>query len=117
MAVGAEASVVRAALMFTFVAFAPVVSRRAASLNALGAAALVLLTWRPSDLFDPSFQLTFLSVAAIVIFAGPYSECLKLACGVPLMRLHICRIAAIGCEFLRSTLLVGEKMASSGSAA
>ena len=71
VAVGAEASVVRAALMFTFVAFAPVVSRRAASLNALGAAALVLLTWRPGDLFDPSFQLTFLSVAAIVVFAWP----------------------------------------------
>ena len=71
IAVGAEASVVRAALMFTCVAFAPVVARRAASLNALGAAALVLLTWQPRDLFDPSFQLTFLSVAAIVIFAWP----------------------------------------------
>ncbi|MDQ3474436.1 MAG: ComEC/Rec2 family competence protein, partial [Acidobacteriota bacterium] len=71
IAVGAEASVVRAALMFTFVAFAPVVARRAASINALGAAALILLTWRPRDLFDPSFQLTFLSVAAIVIFAWP----------------------------------------------
>ncbi len=71
IAVGAEASVVRAALMFSLVAFAPVVARRAASLNALGAAALVLLTCRPRDLFDPSFQLTFLSVAAIVIFAWP----------------------------------------------
>ena len=71
IAVGAEASVVRAALMFTLVAFAPVVARRSASVNALGAAALVLLTWCPRDLFDPSFQLTFLSVAAIVIFAWP----------------------------------------------
>ena len=71
IAVGAEASVVRAALMFSLVAFAPVVARRAASLNALGAAGLVLLTWRPRDLFDPSFQLTFLSVAAIVVFAWP----------------------------------------------
>jgi competence protein ComEC len=71
IAVGAEASVVRAALMFTLVAFAPVVARRAASLNALGAAALALLTWSPRDLFDPSFQLTFLSVAAIVVFAWP----------------------------------------------
>ncbi|MGI8917222.1 MAG: ComEC/Rec2 family competence protein [Pyrinomonadaceae bacterium] len=71
IAVGAEASVVRAALMFTLVVFAPVVSRRAASVNALGAAALVLLVWHPRDLFDPSFQLTFLSVAAIVIFAWP----------------------------------------------
>ncbi len=71
LAVGAEASVVRAALMFTLIGFAPIVSRRGASLNSLGAAALVLLTCRPSDLFDPSFQLTFLSVLAIVVFAWP----------------------------------------------
>jgi competence protein ComEC len=71
IAVGAEPSVVRAALMFTVVSFAPIVSRRAASLNALGAAALVLLVWQPKDLFDPSFQLTFLSVLALVAFAWP----------------------------------------------
>lgn len=71
IAVGAEASVVRAALMFTLIAFAPIVSRRGASLNSLGAAALVLLVWRPGDLFDPSFQLTFLSVLAIVVFGWP----------------------------------------------
>jgi len=71
LAVGAESSVVRAAFMFTIVTFAPIVSRRAASLNALGAAALVLLIRRPSDLFDPSFELTFLSVVAIVVLAWP----------------------------------------------
>ncbi len=71
LAVGAETSVVRAALMFTLIAFAPIVSRRGAPLNSLGAAALVLLVWRPGDLFDPSFQLTFLSVLAIVIFCWP----------------------------------------------
>ncbi|HET9785938.1 MAG TPA: ComEC/Rec2 family competence protein, partial [Pyrinomonadaceae bacterium] len=71
LAVGAESSVVRAALMFTLVAFAPLVSRQGTSLNSLGAAALILLVWRPSELFDPSFQLTFLAVLAIVIFAWP----------------------------------------------
>lgn len=71
LAVGAESSVVRAALMFTVVMLAPLVSRRASSLNALGGAALVLLAWRPSDLFDPSFQLTFVSVLTIVVFAWP----------------------------------------------
>ncbi len=71
IAVGAEASVVRAALMFTVIAFAPIVSRRGASLNSLGAAALVLLVWHPGDLFNPSFQLTFMSVLAIVIFGWP----------------------------------------------
>jgi competence protein ComEC len=74
LAVGAESSVVRAALMFTFVMLAPLVSRRASSLNALGGAALVLLAWRPNDLLDPSFQLTFVSVLAIVIFAWPLIE-------------------------------------------
>lgn len=71
LAVGAEASVIRAALMFTFLTFAPVVGRRGVSLNTLSAAALVLLIWRPSSLFDPSFQLTFLSVLAIVVLAWP----------------------------------------------
>ena len=74
VAVGAESSVVRAALMFTIILFAPLVSRRATSLNALGGTALVLLAWRPNDLFDPSFQLTFVSVLAIVVFAWPLLE-------------------------------------------
>ena len=74
LAVGAESSVVRAALMFTIILFAPLVSRRASSLNALGGTALVLLAWRPGDLLDPSFQLTFVSVLAIVIFAWPVME-------------------------------------------
>jgi competence protein ComEC len=72
--VGAEASVVRAALMFTAVSFAPVINRQKASFNALGGAALILLVYRPSDLFDPSFQLTFLSVFAIVALAWPALE-------------------------------------------
>ena len=71
LAVGAQSAVVRASLMFTFVALAPLLARRANSLNALGGAALVLLVWRPGELFDPSFQLTFLSVLAIVVIAGP----------------------------------------------
>lgn len=71
LAVGAEASVVRAALMFTVVALAPVLHRRASSLNALGGACLALLVWRPADLFEPSFQLTFLSVLAIIVLAWP----------------------------------------------
>lgn len=71
LAVGAGPSVVRAALMFTVILLAPLVSRHAASLNALGGTALALLAWRPTDLLDPSFQLTFVSVLAIVIFAWP----------------------------------------------
>ena len=71
IAVGAEASVIRAALMFTFAGLAPIVFRRSNSLNALGAAALVLLVRSPKEIFDPGFQLTFLSVLAIVVIAWP----------------------------------------------
>ena len=39
-----------------------------------GGTALVLLASRPNDLFDPSFQLTFVSVLAIVVLAWPLLE-------------------------------------------
>jgi len=71
LAVGAEASVLRAALMFTVVVLAPLISRRASSLNALGGVGIALLAWHPADLLDPSFQLTFVSVLAIVTLAWP----------------------------------------------
>ncbi len=77
LAVGAESSVVRASLMFTVIALAPVVGRRGATLNALGGAALVLLAYRPAELFDPSFQLTFLSVFGIVALGWPLVERLR----------------------------------------
>ena len=71
LAVGADASVVRAALMFTFAGVATILFRQSSSLNALGGAALVLLVHSPKEIFDPSFQLTFLSVLAIVVIAWP----------------------------------------------
>lgn len=74
LAVGAEASVARAAFMFTVIVLAPLVARRAASLNVLGGTALALLAIRPSSLFDPSFQLTFISVLAMVVLSWPLLE-------------------------------------------
>ncbi|HEV7645215.1 MAG TPA: ComEC/Rec2 family competence protein [Pyrinomonadaceae bacterium] len=71
LAVGAEAPVTRAALMFTILSFSYVVQRQGTLLNALGASALMLLVWKPSELFDPSFQLTFTCVFAIVAVALP----------------------------------------------
>jgi len=75
--VGAESSVVRAALMFTAAAVAVALGRRSGALNALGGAALLLLVWRPRNLFDPAFQLTFLSVLAIAGLAWPLLSNLK----------------------------------------
>lgn len=77
IAVGAEIPVIRAALMFTILLVPQVISRTGTSLNALGACALVLLIWRPEDLFNPSFQLTFVSVSSIVVMAFPLIEKLR----------------------------------------
>ncbi len=76
-AVGADVPVVRAAVMFSVVLFSYVVYRQGSLLNSLGVCAVVLLVWRPSDLFNPSLQLTFISVAAIVAFAYPLLEKLR----------------------------------------
>lgn len=77
LAVGADLPVVRAAVMFTIVLYSYVIYRRGSLLNSLGVCGLTLLVWRPSGLFDPSLQLTFVSVGAIVAIAYPLIETLK----------------------------------------
>jgi competence protein ComEC len=75
--VGAEVPVVRASLMFTILLFSGVIDRERNLLNSFAACTILLLVWRPSDLFDPSFQLTFASVGAIVVTAFPLIEKLR----------------------------------------
>jgi competence protein ComEC len=77
LAVGAEAPVTRAAVMFSVLSFSYVVQRQGTLLNALGASALILLVWKPAQLFDPSFQLTFVCVFAIVAVALPLLQKLE----------------------------------------
>ncbi len=77
LAVGADVPVVRAAIMFTVVSFSYVIYRQGGLLNSLGVCAFILLVWRPSDLFNPSFQLTFVSVAAIIASVYPLIDKLQ----------------------------------------
>ncbi len=76
-AVGGDLPVVRAAIMFTVLLFSFVIHRQGTLLNSLGGCALILLVWQPSALFEPSFQLTFVSVGSIVILAYPIIEKLR----------------------------------------
>ncbi len=71
LAVGAEPPAVRASLMITIVLLGSAVYSKAELLNSLAATALILLIWRPSELFNPSFQLTMVSVFAIIGIALP----------------------------------------------
>jgi competence protein ComEC len=66
MVVGSEPSVVRATVMGLLVLGAILLERESQLLNALALAGLFLLAWRPEDLWDPGFQLSFAATAGIV---------------------------------------------------
>jgi competence protein ComEC len=61
----------RALVMTSVYLLARLLFRNRDSLNALGAALLVLLVWAPSSLFDASFQMTALAIVAIAGIAVP----------------------------------------------
>ncbi len=71
---GLSSPVVRAAGGFTLFLIASYLFRKTRVLNILGAIALVYLLFAPNELYDPSFQLSFLSAAAIAAFALPLME-------------------------------------------
>jgi len=76
-AVGMEKPVTRAALMFSFIIVGRAMAQTGSMLNAAGACALMLLAWRPSDVFDASLLLTFASVFGIIATAVPLIEKLR----------------------------------------
>lgn len=67
---GMPPSAIRSAVMVTIYAIAVVCFRDRMPLNALSAAALVMLAFRPSDLFDLGFQMSFMAVFFILVFYG-----------------------------------------------
>ncbi|MDX2031213.1 MAG: ComEC/Rec2 family competence protein [Blastocatellia bacterium] len=69
--VGAEPSITRAVVMLTIVVVGRLLFRQSIGTNLLAAAAIILLAWQPRDLFNPGFQLSFLTVFAIVGFTAP----------------------------------------------
>jgi len=71
---GFSAPVVRAAGGFTLYTLARACFRRARVMNLLAAVALVYLASDPPQIFEASFQLSFLSVAAIGALAAPLLE-------------------------------------------
>ena len=71
---GFSAPVVRAAAGFSLFLVASYFFRRTRILNVLAAVGIVYLVLDPNQLFDPSFQLSFLSAAAIAAFAIPAME-------------------------------------------
>ncbi|MDE6808927.1 MAG: ComEC/Rec2 family competence protein [Muribaculaceae bacterium] len=69
---GFSVSVVRAVIMATFVAGAYIFNRRRSSMNSLFAAAILILVFNPTALFEVSFQLSFLAAASILLLMSGF---------------------------------------------
>lgn len=64
---GAPASVLRAAVMFSFIAIGDSFGKRNSIYNSLAISAFVLLCYDPFMLWDVGFQLLYLAVLGIVV--------------------------------------------------
>lgn len=64
---GANPPIMRAVIMFFIFVAGYLINRDADILNSLSLAALIILLWNPKELFDPSFQLSFISIAGTIL--------------------------------------------------
>ena len=75
---GAGASVLRAAIMFSFINVGRNLAKATSIYNSLAASAFVLLCYNPYLLWDVGFQLSYLAVAGILVFQKPIYQTLKI---------------------------------------
>src|ERR1043165_240527 len=61
MITGAQLATLRALAVVALALIAQMIDRPVRLVDALGVAALAILLWRPADLLDPSFQLSFVA--------------------------------------------------------
>ena len=64
---GAQVATLRALVVIALVVVAAALDRPLRLLDALGGAALAILVWRPAQLADPGFQLSFVAALALAI--------------------------------------------------
>lgn len=72
--VGADAAVVRAAIMGSLALFARQVGRRQFALNTLLAVAFVMTSSNPLLVWDVGFQLSFFATLGLILYADPFSK-------------------------------------------
>ena len=72
--VGADAAVVRAAVMGSLALFAKQVGRRQFALNTLLAVAFAMTLWNPLFVWDVGFQLSFFATLGLILYAEPFSR-------------------------------------------
>ena len=74
---GLTASIVRAAIMYTFYVWGKTTHKGPDSLTSLGAAALILLAYNPLQCFSASFQLSFAATGSIIVFSDKASALIR----------------------------------------
>jgi competence protein ComEC len=74
MAVPLRVPIVRSAIMAGFFSAAYATGRQVRPCQVLAFAAMVVLLWRPMDLFSPGFQLSFAAVGGLLLFVEPVSN-------------------------------------------
>jgi competence protein ComEC len=68
---GGSASVIRSAVMFSFITVGQSFFRQSSTYNSLAASASVMLCYNPFYLWDVGFQLSYLAVLGIVLYQKP----------------------------------------------
>lgn len=71
---GAGPSIVRSAVMFSFIVAGESMRRKVSVYHTLSASAFFLLCWNPFFLWDVGFQLSYAAVLSIVIFSRPLTR-------------------------------------------
>ncbi len=74
LAVEPRLPILRAGIMAGMFCLGAMLGRRLGGVRILALAALVVLIWRPADLFNPGFQLSFGIVAALLLWTRPVSD-------------------------------------------
>jgi len=72
--VGADAAVVRAAIMGILALWARQLGRRQSALNTLLVVALLMCLWNPLYIWDVGFQLSFFATLGLILYAEPFSQ-------------------------------------------
>ncbi len=68
---GAAASILRSAVMFSFIVIGESLGRKTQVYNTLAASAFCLLVYDPNFLWDVGFQLSYAAVLSIILFMKP----------------------------------------------
>jgi competence protein ComEC len=72
--VGADAAVVRAAIMGSIALIALIAGRQAYAVASLAAAALLMTLWNPLVLWDVGFQLSFAATVGLILLVRPMEQ-------------------------------------------